>query len=220
MTEQIADLRGNQEETSHAGRIPQTAFIVSRQLHRATIPTPPYHKLHNANTCCCSLHAPISVLFGLAVVATLTRFITRLVSRGRLYLDDFFVLFALVCLRAGTGLMINSYHIVFVDETAATNATVVIARPASCLRCSVRGRRSMRFFCIMWTAIFSIKVFLLGVVQTVDQASVAEPHGLLLVYCHVDLPRMGVFSSAKTLSCALTFGPKCVSGRGSSRAYL
>ena len=96
MTEQIADLRGNQEEISHAGRIPQTAFIVSRQLHRATIPTPPYHKLHNANTCCCSLHASISVLFGLVVVATLTRFITRLVSRGRLYLDDFFVLFALV----------------------------------------------------------------------------------------------------------------------------
>lgn len=108
-----------------------------------------------------SLHASISVVFGLAVLATFSRFITRIVSRRRVSLDDLFVLFALVCLCAGTGLMINSYKIVFVDEAAATNATVVIApSQLSSLFASLTTIDAL--FCIVWTATFSIKASFLA----------------------------------------------------------
>ena len=109
----------------------------------------------------CRLHASISVLFGLAVIATLTRFLTRLLSRGRLYTDDYFVLFALVCLCAGTGLMIHSYRIVFVDEAAATNATVVIAPGQLDLLFGSLGTIDA-LFCVMWTATFSVKASFLA----------------------------------------------------------
>lgn len=161
MTQQLADSHGNQEQISHAGWIPQARFIVSKKTSSCPGTHASTPKTHNANMCCFSLHASISVLFGLAVLATFTRFLTRLVSRRRLYLDDLFVLFALVCLCAGTGLMIHSYKIVFVDEAAATTSTfVIVPSQLSSLFGSLTTIDAL--FCIVWTATFSIKASFLA----------------------------------------------------------
>ena len=145
-------------------------------------------------------HASISVLFGLAVIATLTRFLTRLLSRGRLYTDDYFVLFALVCLCAGTGLMIHSYRIVFVDEAAATNATVVIAPGQLDLLFGSLGTIDA-LFCIMWTATFSVKASFLALFRQL----IRRVLGRLTIYywCTVVLTFLawGFFESEDFIVC-------------------
>ena len=89
------------------------------------------------------------------------RTIGRFVTRRRFYLDDGFVVFALICLCAGTGLLIHFYRLVFVDEAAATNPTVVVA-PEQYTNLFESLTNIDAYFSIMWTSTFSIKASFLA----------------------------------------------------------
>lgn len=105
--------------------------------------------------------ATICVFFGIAVIGVLARFIGRMVTRRRLYLDDAFLCFALICLCAGTGLIVHFYKVMFIDEALATDPTVVIV-PSQLLELFNSLTIVDAFFCIMWTATFSVKASFLA----------------------------------------------------------
>ena len=66
------------------------------------------------------------MLFGLAVLCVTGRIATRLYTRRRLFLDDGFLIFGLMCLGAGTGLIHVYCRTIFVVQATKMDPTIVI----------------------------------------------------------------------------------------------
>lgn len=157
---QFADSAANQDKVAQAGRIPRIAFIVSLPAQS--------HVLADSMLIFHLFYASMCFFFAIAVTSAFARFVFRLVARRRFYLDDMFFAFALLCLGAGTALMIEFYKVAFLDEAVATNSTVII-QPSQLTSLFNSLTMLDAFFCIMWTATFSIKASFLALFRQLIQ---------------------------------------------------
>ena len=67
----------------------------------------------------------------------------------------------MICLCAGTGLIVHFYKVMFVDEALATDPTVVI-EPSQLSELFNSLTIVDAFFCVMWTTTFSVKASFLA----------------------------------------------------------
>lgn len=101
-------------------------------------------------------------MFGISIVAAATRICLRLRSLQRLYLDDFFLIFACICLTAATALL---YHgasaIYFVEqltfEPAEAIASGAISSEELPQELLLFGRTNWSYLTLTWGGIFSVK---------------------------------------------------------------
>lgn len=73
------------------------------------------------------IQVSIGVIYGISVVTLIVRIITRLTSRHRIYIDDFLLLFAFVCLSAATGLVYSFGYKMWYNEASKLDPTVVVS---------------------------------------------------------------------------------------------
>jgi hypothetical protein len=68
----------------------------------------------------------VNVFFDIAVLSVIGRTITRIYTRRRLALDDYFIFFATICLDASIGVIHVFLPSLFVERALSTDPTVVI----------------------------------------------------------------------------------------------
>lgn len=96
------------------------------------------------------------MFFSLAALSVIGRMITRIYTRRRLDLDDGFLLFALLCLSACTGLVYVSCQKIFVIEAIQVDPTFNL--PPDPYQVSFAMRWTLHSFtCIIWTTVFAVK---------------------------------------------------------------
>lgn len=98
----------------------------------------------------------IGVFFGLAVLSVVGRMVARVYTRRRLYLDDAFLIFGLVCLCAATVLAYMNTRTMFLVEAIQRYFSIVIpADQAQPLLSAMAFGVSV--LCLTWTATFAVK---------------------------------------------------------------
>lgn len=103
-----------------------------------------------------ALQAVIGTLFGIAVLTLSARVITRIYYRRRLYLDDFFLLFGVVCLSGATGLVLNFSRIIFAYEVLTLDPHIVVSiQELSKMKSSLAVTHASDF--LTWTTIYCAK---------------------------------------------------------------
>ena len=96
------------------------------------------------------------MLFGLAALCVIGRIIARIYTRRRLFLDDCFLIFGLLCLSAGTGLVHAFCRTIFVVEAVKMDPTIVV--PLDQLQHLAQTYAILdSFLCVMWTTTFAVK---------------------------------------------------------------
>ena len=95
------------------------------------------------------------MFFSLAVLSVIGRMITRIYTRRRLDVDDYLLLFALLCLSACTGLVHVFCHKIFVEAIAA-DPTFISPPDQYQIILAIRSILDS-FICIIWTTVFAVK---------------------------------------------------------------
>ena len=101
--------------------------------------------------------AALAVLFALAVVLTIVRFVIRLGVQKQFLIDDFFLLFGCVCAVVATGVLYSSLDWMYTIEGVLTGSAILLP-VASFLELSSRfHKRNTATLALTWTSIFSVK---------------------------------------------------------------
>ncbi|KAJ4298120.1 hypothetical protein N0V90_006019 [Kalmusia sp. IMI 367209] len=105
-----------------------------------------------------SLEVSLGILFGFAVLTCLGRMIIRLSTRGRLLLDDAFLLFALVCLAASTSIMYKVAPNYYLVQAMVRGDPLAIAIATPRLRqLSQHYNWTFANIVLSWSAVFGVK---------------------------------------------------------------
>lgn len=100
-------------------------------------------------------------MFSIACFTLTARIITRLSTRRRLYLDDFFIILGFIILSGSTYLVLHSARNVFVSEAIETGLIhYVTITELLGLPNSVSDVQAL--FCLAWSAIFCVKLSFLA----------------------------------------------------------
>lgn len=114
-------------------------------------------KIHNAGRVSYpAFIATLGTLFAVAVLTVAARVSVRLYTRRRLYLDDCFLIFGLICLSGATGLTLTFVRNMFISEALRLDPTVVV-RVDQLLALTNSMAVVDSFLALAWTAIFSVK---------------------------------------------------------------
>lgn len=87
--------------------------------------------------------------------------VTQVYSRSRLYLDDYLVIIALLCLCAGTGLVYAFCQSIFVTQAVKGDPSIIIP-PDEYDNLAHTFAILDSFLCVMWTSIFAVKLTFLA----------------------------------------------------------
>lgn len=105
--------------------------------------------------------ALIGVFYGLAVTAASVRLILQIRIHRRLYLDDYFLLFACVCLTAGTALGYTNVASLYFVQGLNYNPTHFYYLLAKHVDIAANINKYERLYysypALLWTAIFVVK---------------------------------------------------------------
>ncbi|KAF4634133.1 hypothetical protein G7Y89_g3982 [Cudoniella acicularis] len=129
----------NDELIAHAGRIPQQSFAIS-----------------------------VGVLFGIAASAVTSRIVRRILTLGRLKLDDAFLWLALLCLGAATGCLYKDLFIMMLEDAIPMDPNVVVPineLPRLFASISIIDA----FLLTIWTCTFAVKASFLSLFWTLIQ---------------------------------------------------
>ena len=96
------------------------------------------------------------MFYTLAVLCVTGRIIARVYTRRRLFLDDGFLIFGLLCLSAGTGLLHVFCQSIFIVEAVKIDPTVVVPLDQYQNISQVYAILDS-FLCTMWTTTFAVK---------------------------------------------------------------
>ncbi|KAJ5915609.1 hypothetical protein N7466_011542 [Penicillium verhagenii] len=100
----------------------------------------------------------IGVLFGLAVIAFISRILLRLITRRRLFLDDAFLTLAWACLCVGTGIMYHRVGIVYLEFAVLGGDTAAYALIIPQINALVaQATWQLAYLVMLWTTVFAVK---------------------------------------------------------------
>lgn len=95
------------------------------------------------------------------MLSVASRIVIRVYSRSRLYLDDYFVIIAILSLCAGTGLVYAFCQSIFVIQAVKGDPSIIIP-PDQYNDLAQTYAILESFLCIMWTSIFAVKLSFLA----------------------------------------------------------
>lgn len=101
------------------------------------------------------------MFFSLVILCATCRLATRVYTRSCLYIDDYLVIIALICLTVGTGLLYSFCQRIFVIQAVKVDPTVIIPPD---LYDNVRKYYALTtsFLFLIWTSIFAVKLSFLA----------------------------------------------------------
>lgn len=100
----------------------------------------------------------LSLLFALALLALLGRILIRLTSRGKLQLDDFLLLFAVVCLSSSTAIMFKVAPNYYLTQALIRGDEDAIAIAGPRLKTLAQHYNwTVANIILSWTAVFGVK---------------------------------------------------------------
>ena len=96
------------------------------------------------------------MFFSLAVLSVIGRIMTRIYTRRRLDADDYFLIFGLLCLGAGTVLVHIFCQTIFFIQAIQIDTTLIFP-PDRHEQLKKIYAVLVSFLCVIWTTIFAIK---------------------------------------------------------------
>ena len=107
------------------------------------------------------LQACLGVFLGLSMLAVAGRLTIRIKTRHKLYVDDAFLCFGLICMCVATGLAYSTVSIVYLQEAAIFEPERYSFPPGNAAKFIENLVIVDLFVVFAWTAEFSVKVSLL-----------------------------------------------------------
>lgn len=147
-----AEIATAQSRFQNTGRIP----MVTLEVRVALPPTHPI--LCHAKLTLSPTQLSLSLLFALALLALLGRILIRLTSRGKLQLDDFLLLFAVVCLSSSTAIMFKVAPNYYLTQALIRGDEDAIAIAGPRLKTLAQHYNwTVANIILSWTAVFGVK---------------------------------------------------------------
>ncbi|KAJ6109223.1 hypothetical protein N7486_001457 [Penicillium sp. IBT 16267x] len=113
---------------------------------------------HTGNISLFQFQVAVGVLFGLAVIAFISRILLRLITRRRLFLDDAFLTLAWACLCTGTGILYHRIGVVYLEFAIlggdAASYAIAITEMNDLVE---QSKWQLAYLVMLWTTVFSVK---------------------------------------------------------------